>query len=329
MNSFGQIFRVTIYGESHGSGVGIIVDGMPSGIKLTLDDFVNDINRRKPGAIGTTSRIEADEVNILSGVFNDYTTGMPINLYFLNQNTKSSDYSYIKNTPRPSHADFTASKKYNGFEDYRGGGHFSGRLTLPIVAAGVLAKKIISANITSEIVNIHGATAKESFNDEIMKAANSFDSVGGIVKITISNMPIGVGEPYFDSIESVLAHLLYSVGGVKGVSFGIGFEGASLYGSEFNDCIIDEFGKTKTNNNGGINGGISNGNDIIINVFVKPTPSIFKSQKTYNFEKKEIDDLVIKGRHDAAIVLRAPVVLEAMCAIGLADLFLLSKKEVI
>lgn len=327
MNSFGQIFRVTIYGESHGSGVGIIVDGMPSGIKLTLDDFIDDINRRKPGAIGTTSRIEADEVNILSGVFNDYTTGMPINLYFLNQNTKSSDYSYIKKTPRPSHADFVANKKYNGFEDYRGGGHFSGRLTLPIVAAGVLAKKIISANITSEIVNIHGITDKNKFNDEVSLAASSFDSVGGIIRITISNMPIGIGEPYFDSIESVLAHLLYSVGGVKGVSFGIGFAGASLYGSEFNDCIIDETGKTKTNNNGGINGGISNGNDIIINVFVKPTPSIYKSQRTYNFEKKEIDDLIIRGRHDSAIVLRAGVVLEAMCAIGLADLFLLSKKE--
>lgn len=326
MNSFGQIFRVTIYGESHGSGVGIIVDGMPSGIKLTLDDFIDDINRRKPGAIGTTSRIEADEVNILSGVFNDYTTGMPINLYFLNQNTKSSDYSYIKNTPRPSHADFVASKKYNGFEDYRGGGHFSGRLTLPIVAAGVLAKKIISANITSEIVNIHGITDKNKFDDEVSLAASSFDSVGGIIRITISNMPIGIGEPYFDSIESVLAHLLYSVGGVKGVSFGIGFSGVSLYGSEFNDCIIDATGKTKTNNNGGINGGISNGNDIVINVFVKPTPSIYKSQRTYNFEKKEIDDLIIRGRHDAAIVLRAGVVLEAMCAIGLADLFLLSKK---
>lgn len=326
MNSFGRIFRVSIFGESHGSSVGIVLDGVPSGIELYKEDFTEDLMRRKPGAKGTTTRIESDDVCIESGVFNNYTTGAPILLKFLNQNTKSKDYSIFQELPRPSHADFTAHKKYNGFEDYRGGGHFSGRLTTAIVAAGVVAKKIIKEiEISSKLINLGGETDElkyEALIDEISKAG---DSIGGIIQITIVNSPIGLGEPYFDSVESCLSHLLFSVGGIKGVEFGAGFSGVELKGSQFNDKIINQFGNTKTNNNGGINGGITNGNDIVVKVFVKPTPSIFQGQETFNFKQQKMDVLQINGRHDAAIVLRAAVVLEAMCAIGLADLVLINK----
>lgn len=325
MNSYGKIFKISIYGESHGPSVGIILDGVPAGIPLKEEEFKEDLERRKPGAKGTTTRIETDEVHLESGVFEGHTTGMPILIRFLNQNTKSKDYSVFKDIPRPSHADFVANKKYYGFEDYRGGGHFSGRLTTAIVAAGVVAKKIYQEPISAKIINIAGSTNETEFSDIIATASNVGDSVGGIIEITIQNRTIGLGEPFFDSVESTLAHLLFSVGAVKGVEFGSGFESVGLRGSEFNDCIINKEGTTKTNHNGGINGGITNGNDIIVRVFIKPTPSIFKSQETYNFKKEMLDILTIEGRHDAAIVLRAPVVLEAMCAIGLADLFLRRK----
>jgi len=320
MNHIGRLFQINIFGESHGTSVGILLDGVKPGIKLSEEDFKADLIRRKSGGKGTTPRIEADEILIESGVFNGYTTGAPILLRFLNTNTKSKDYSNLVNHPRPSHADYTANLKYNGFNDYRGGGHFSGRLTLGIVAAGVVAKKMLEGvTFETKLINLGGETDSNKFNEILDNVIENKDSIGGIVSIKIKNVPQGLGEPYFDSLESTISHLLFSIGGVKGVEFGIGFDGANLKGSEYNDLIIDKSGKTKTNNNGGINGGISNGNDILIRVAVKPTPSIAKPQATFNFKNDKVEDLVIEGRHDAAIILRAMVVLEAACAIALAD----------
>ena len=320
MNHFGRLFQINIFGESHGSSVGVLIDGIKPGIKISEEDFKADLLRRKSGGIGTTPRIEADEPIIESGVFNGYTTGAPMLIRFLNTNTKSKDYSNLVNHPRPSHADFVANYKYDGFNDYRGGGHFSGRLTLALVAAGVVAKKMLEGvKFETKLINLAGETDTTKFNDILANAKEALDSVGGIVKLTAKNVLKGLGEPYFDSLESNISHLLFSVGGVKGVEFGIGFDGVNLKGSKFNDLIIDEDGKTKTNNNGGINGGISNGNDIEVKVFVKPTPSISKAQETYNFKDGKVEELVIEGRHDTAIVLRAMVVLEACLAIALCD----------
>lgn len=326
MNTIGRLFQVNIFGESHGKSVGVLVSGVPSGIELNESDFLSDLARRKSGKLGTTPRIEADEVKIASGVFNGYTTGSPILLMFENTNTKSKDYSNLITHPRPSHSDFVAKVKYNGYNDYRGGGSFSGRLTLGIVSAGVIAKKIISeVQISSEITSLKGSFNKEEFESIIEEAVNQHNSVGGVIKITAKNVEIGLGEPYFDSLESTISHLLFSIGGVKGVEFGIGFEGQNLYGSEFNDCIIDDKGTTKTNNSGGINGGISNGNDIVVKTFVKPTSSVGVTQQTYNFNTNSVENLKIEGRHDAAIILRAGVVLEACVAIALADASLIRK----
>lgn len=326
MNHIGKLFQVNIYGESHGNSVGVLLDGVPAGIPLKEEDFTLDLVRRKSGGLGTTPRLEADEILIQSGVFEGFTTGGAILLCFLNTNTKSKDYSKLMSHPRPSHADFVADKKYYGFQDYRGGGSFSGRLTLGIVAAGVVAKKILeNVCFDTEIINLGGNTTKEEFKSILEQIVTEKDSIGGIVRIKACNMPVGLGEPYFDSLESTISHLLFSIGGVKGVSFGIGFDGASLKGSEYNDCIIDEKGTTKTNHNGGINGGISNGNELVVNVFVKPTPSIGVPQETYNLETHMVEKLEIEGRHDAAIILRAQVVLEACVAIALADASLISK----
>lgn len=320
MNHFGRLFQINIFGESHGASVGVLIDGIKPGIKLTEEDFKADLLRRKSGGIGTTPRIEADEPIIESGVFNGYTTGAPMLIRFLNTNTKSKDYSNLVNHPRPSHADYVANYKYDGFNDYRGGGHFSGRLTLALVSAGVVAKKMLKdVKFETKLINLAGETDTTKFNDILAKAKASGDSVGGIVKLTAKNVLKGLGEPYFDSLESNISHLLFSVGGVKGVEFGIGFDGVNLTGSKFNDLIVDKNGKTLTNNNGGINGGISNGNDIEIKVFVKPTPSISLPQETYNFKDEKVEELVIEGRHDTAIVLRAMVVLEACLAIALCD----------
>ena len=326
MNTIGRLFQVNIFGESHGKSVGVLVSGIPAGIKLDESDFLSDLSRRKSGKLGTTPRIEADEVKIASGVFNGYTTGSPVLLMFENANTKSKDYSNLVTHPRPSHSDFVAKVKYNGYNDYRGGGYFSGRLTLGIVSAGVIAKKIISeVQISSEITSLKGSLNKEEFTSIIEEAVEKHDSVGGVITITAKNVEIGLGEPYFDSLESTISHLLFSIGGIKGVEFGIGFEGQNLYGSEFNDCIIDDKGTTKTNNRGGINGGISNGNDLVVKAFVKPTSSVGVTQQTYNFNTNSVEDLKIEGRHDAAIILRAGVVLEACVAIALADASLIRK----
>ena len=323
MNHIGRLFQINIFGESHGDEVGILLDGVKPGIKLSKEDFIPDLARRKSGGLGTTPRIESDEIMIKSGIFNGYTTGAPILLSFNNNNTISKDYSELLYHPRPSHADFVAKEKYDGFNDYRGGGHFSGRLTLGIVSAGVVAKKMLEGvSFDTKIVNLNGESDKNKFQNIIKEAVENKDSIGGVVEIKITGVPLGLGEPYFDSLESTISHMLFSIGGVKGVEFGIGFEGAKLKGSEFNDLIIDEKGTTKTNNNGGINGGISNGNPIIIKVFVKPTPSIGIDEETYNFKTKKVDTLNIKGRHDAAIILRAMVCLENACAVALADSYL-------
>jgi chorismate synthase len=323
MNSFGNIFRVSIFGESHGPAIGITIDGCPPGIDFSESDMESDIKRRMPGAEGTTPRREADIPEILSGIFNGKTTGAPVTVIFRNSNTKSADYDKLKRMPRPGHADLTAMQKYKGFNDYRGGGHFSGRITLPLVAAGVLAKKVLSGVvIESRIVEIAGKTDYKNVLDEVIAAG---DSAGGIIEVRMSGVPAGSGEPFFNSFESCLSHIVFSVPAVKGIEFGSGFESARMRGSENNDPIISVDGKTLTNNAGGINGGITNGNDVIFRVAVKPTPSIKKEQRTVNLETEKIESLVIQGRHDACITLRAPVVFEACAAIAAADLFLINK----
>ncbi|MCC8088318.1 MAG: chorismate synthase [Rikenellaceae bacterium] len=326
MNSFGRKFRVSIFGESHGIMVGAVIDGCPPGIALSEVDMLPDLARRKSGAKGTTPRKEADEPRIISGVFNGYTTGAPITVVFENSNTRSGDYKNLTVQPRPGHADWVALKKYNGFNDYRGGGHFSGRITLGLVAAGTVAKKIAgNAVFKSDIVELGGTRNKEEFDSVIESALNQHDSVGGIVECTITGCPAGAGEPFFDSVESVISHAVFSVPAVKGVEFGAGFESARLKGSENNDNIIGTDGATETNNAGGINGGITNGNPIVFRVAVKPTPSISLPQDTVNMESGRREGLIIKGKHDACIALRIPVIIEAVAAIAIADLTLLSK----
>jgi len=326
MNTFGRLFRVSIFGESHGQAVGVVVDGVRPGIKLSPEDFVSDLSRRKSGGLGTTPRIESDDVMIESGVFEGYTTGAPILLRFFNKNTKSKDYSNLVVQPRPGHSDFTAKQKFSGYNDYRGGGAFSGRLTLGMVSAGVIAKKMLEdMHFETKIINLFGETDPSKFNDIIIQTVKEKDSVGGVIDINVKGVPVGLGEPYFDSLESTISHLLFSIGGVKGVEFGIGFNGVNMKGSEFNDPIIDEKGTTKTNNNGGINGGISNGNPISVKVFIKPTASIGVPQETYSYKDDKVTTLEITGRHDAAIILRAMVVCEAAVAIALADAYLVNK----
>ncbi len=321
MNTFGRIFKISIFGESHGKSVGVTIDGCPPGIEITEDDFLADLARRRSGAKGTTPRKEKDLPEIISGVFNNKATGAPITIIFKNENVRSKDYSQLKNLPRPGHADFVAFKKYEGFNDYRGGGHFSGRLTLALVAAGVVAKKIINPiNISSKLIEAGGSENIESAIDLALK---KHESIGGIVDCTAKNIPLGLGEPFFDSVESIISHLVFSIPAIKGIEFGAGFSAAQMFGSEHNDEIMDESGKTKTNYAGGINGGITNGNNIYFKVAVKPTSSISLAQATVNLQTGKPEILETKGRHDACIALRVPVVLESVTAIALADLMLL------
>lgn len=318
MNSFGRLFKVSVFGESHGAAIGLTLDGVPAGIALQVSDFEADINRRKAGAAGTTPRVEADEPQIISGVFNGHSTGAPLTIIFANNNTQSKDYSAFVRQPRPGHADFVASQKYKNFNDYRGGGHFSGRLTLLLVAAGVVAKKILGAtiNIKAEIISIGGTADKEA---GLARAFAQDDSVGGRVECRATGLPVGWGEPFFDSIESVLSHLLFSIPAVKGVEFGSGFAAADMLGSAHNDAIINANGETATNNAGGVVGGISNAMPLVVRIAIKPTSSTPQTQQTYDFEQEKIGDFVAAGRHDRCIALRVPVVMEAAVAIGLAD----------
>ena len=324
MNSWGNRFRVTLCGESHGAHKGVTIDGVPAGIALAESDFEADLARRRAGAAGTTPRKESDAPHIVSGLYRGFTTGAPLTVEFLNENTRSGDYASLASHPRPSHADWVAMKKFHGYNDPRGGGHFSGRITLALVTAGVVAKKILGSGVTfhTDIIEIGGSADKERFADIIESARMDRDSVGGVVECRAEGVAAGLGEPFFDSAESLMAHLLFSVPAVKGVEFGSGFAAARMRGSEHNDPIIDAEGHTSTNHAGGIVGGITNGNAIVVRAAVKPTASISREQLSFNCASGQVDSLVIKGRHDVCITLRAAVVVESAVAIALADLTL-------
>ena len=324
MNSFGTLFKVSIFGESHGECVGVTIDGCPAGLPLSIDDFDTDIERRKGGTKGTTPRKEDDIPLIKTGLFNGKTTGAPLTILFENKNTRSADYDKQRAIPRPGHADFVASKKFGGFEDYRGSGHFSGRLTVCLVAAGVVAKKILaSIKINATLLQIGGETDVEK---GLQKAIDAKDTVGGIIECTVDGLPIGLGEPFFNSVESLLAHAVFAIPAVKGVEFGAGFTSATMFGSQHNDALMDDTGKTKTNNAGGIVGGLTNGNQLIFRIAVKPTSSTPKEQQSLNWETNTVENFSVKGRHDLCIALRVPVVLEAVTAFVVVDFMIMEER---
>jgi chorismate synthase len=305
--------------------VGISIDGCPAGLPLSEDDFTTDIERRKGGLQkGTTPRKEDDKPLFITGHFNGKTTGAPLTVLFENKNTRSGDYDKIKSIPRPGHADFVAHEKFGKNEDYRGGGHFSGRLTVCLVGAGVIAKKVLqNISVAATITEVGG---EKDIDTGLQKAIDAKDSVGGIVECTVKGLPIGLGEPFFDSVESVISHTVFAIPAIKGIEFGAGFQGAKMFGSDHNDVIVDGSGKTETNHAGGIVGGISNGNDLVFRVVVKPTSSTPKEQESWNWETGQVEKFSVKGRHDLCIALRVPPVLEAVTAIALADLMLLEQK---
>lgn len=325
MNSFGRLFRISIFGESHGECVGITIDGCPAGLSLTAEDLLPDLERRKGGqGKGTTPRKEDDYPLFKSGVFNDKTTGFPITILFENKNTRSEDYEKQRSIPRPGHADWVAHQKFGGNEDYRGGGHFSARLTAGIVAAGAIAKKLMTAvSIKAKVTEIGG---EKDLEKGLQKAIDAKDSVGGIVECRVNGLPVGIGEPYFDSVESALAHIVFAIPAVRGIEFGTGFAASKMFGSEHNDAIENKEGKTRTNNAGGIVGGIGNGNELVFRLAVKPTSSTPKEQNSLNWDTGKTEDFSIKGRHDLCVALRAPVIVEAVTAIVLADFMLLEQK---
>ena len=349
MNTFGRKFRVSIFGESHGEAIGVVLDGVPAGLELSEEDFVKDIDRRRSGAKGTTPRKESDKPQIVSGVFEGHTTGAPLTILFKNENTKSQDYSLFAAMPRPGHADLTAALKWDDCQDPRGGGHFSGRLTLPVVAAGVVAKKIIADatilddtpcnEISARIVELGGIPAEtpaqegdpclsdiqKTWQDAIDVAIKEGDSLGAVIECTVPDIDPGYGEPFWDSVESVLAHGVFSIPGVRGIEFGDGFKAAAMKGSQHNDPIGAD-GRPVRNGAGGINGGITNGAPIVFRAAFKPTSSIRKAQETFNFATGKMDSLEVPGRHDVCFALRAPVVVEAVTAITLADLIMISRQ---
>jgi chorismate synthase len=325
MNVFGNALRISIFGESHGDLIGITIDGCPSGLMIKPDEFNTDLSRRKSGKIGTTPRKELDQPEFVSGIYQERTTGAPITILFRNQNTKSKDYSDFLETPRPGHADFTAHKKFGGYNDHRGSGHFSGRLTLGLVAAGVIAKKVIfPVFVNAELIEAGGM---KDIDEAIQHAIRKNDSIGGLIHCKAENVPAGLGEPFFDSVESMISHIMFAIPAIKGIEFGSGFKAAEMLGSENNDAFVSKEGKTETNNSGGINGGITNGNDIHFRVAVKPPSSTPQKQKTFNMLTEKIEDLEVKGRHDLCIALRVPVIVEAVTALVLAD-FMLQEQRV-
>lgn len=323
MNSFGTKFRISLFGESHGPAIGVVMDGIPAGVPLAQSDFAADLDRRRSGAAGTTPRRENDRPEILSGLFDGHTTGTPLAVVFRNEDTCPDAYEDVRSHPRPSHADLSAARKFHGYNDYRGGGHFSGRVTLALVAAGVVAKKMLgqAAEISSRIVELGGCRDETQFARIVEKAVAERDSVGGVIECIVDGVPAGLGEPFFDSVESVVSHILFSIPGIKGVEFGAGFNAARMRGSEHNDPIVSVDGRTATNNAGGINGGITNGNHLTVRVAVKPASSIGLTQRTFNMQSGRIEPLTINGRHDTCIALRAAVVLEAAVAIALAQFY--------
>ena len=335
MNTFGRKFRVSIFGESHGEFIGVVMDGVPAGLELSEQDFEHDILRRKSGAKGTTPRIEDDMPVIVSGVYEGHTTGAPLTVMFRNGNTRSGDYSLFEAMPRPGHADLTAALKWDDCQDPRGGGHFSGRLTLPVVAAGVVAKKILEdvtlldetpfTGVEARIVELGGIPGNSAqdaaWQEAIDKAIEEGDSLGAVIECAVPDIDPGYGEPFWDSVESQIAHAVFAIPGVRGIEFGDGFAASRMKGSQHNDPIGPD-GRPTKNGAGGANGGITNGAPIVFRVAFKPTSSIRKAQTTFNFEKGEMDVLEVPGRHDVCFALRAPVVVEAMTAIVLADLAL-------
>jgi len=323
MNSFGVVFRISLFGESHGPAIGVVVDGCPPGLHLSPDDFLPDLKRRQSGSRGTTKRQEPDLPEILSGVLDGVTTGAPVTLMTRNSDKISSDYEEFKNIPRPGHADFVAKVKYSGFSDMRGSGHFSGRITWGLVAAGVIAKKIAcKSSVEAKLISAGGSNDIERALDE---AIASNDSIGGIIECRVKTPPQAIGEPFFYSFESALSHIVFSIPAIKGIEFGAGFDAAKMRGSAHNDAFVDNSGKTATNNSGGINGGITNGNEIIFRVVVKPTSSTGADQTTFNFKEGKMTTLKVKGRHDTCIALRMPVIVEAATAVAMADLMLIDR----
>lgn len=316
--------RLSIWGESHGKAVGITLDGVPAGIALTECDFEADLKRRRSGAAGTTPRKESDLPHIISGLYEGHTTGAPLTILFANDDTHSSDYSNLTHHYRPSHADRVAQVKFGGANDPRGGGHFSARLTVGLVAAGVVAKRIVGEqfDFSTRLIAIGGESDPTRFDEVVAQAQREGDSVGGVVECRIKGVPTALGEPFFDSTESVMAHLLFAIPAVKGVEFGDGFGVAAKRGSMNNDPIIDAQGTTATNHAGGIDGGLTNGNEVVVRVAFKPTPSIALPQQTFDREQGCVAELQIRGRHDSCVALRGAVVVEAAAAIALADLWL-------
>lgn len=325
MNSFGTIFRIQIFGESHGPFVGVTIDGVPAGIPLVAADFGPAMERRKgTGVSGTTPRKETDIPVFQAGVYRDKTTGAPLQLVFENANVRSSDYEQQQHIPRPGHADWVAGQKFNGFNDIRGGGQFSARLTAGIVAAGVVARKISEAagydiRIQTAFIEVGG---KPTVDEGMAYAKERKDSVGAVVGCTVTGVPAGLGEPFWDSVESVLAHAMFSIPAVKGIAFGAGFEAARMTGKEHNDPITDAKGTTLTNHAGGIVGGLSNGNPIVFSLAFKPTSSTPQQQESFNFSTGSVASFAVRGRHDLCVALRAPVIIEAMAFIVLLDLLM-------
>ena len=351
-NVFGDKLKISIFGESHGEAIGVVIDGLPSGIQLDMGAINAEMARRAPGNSAlATPRKEPDDVKIVSGFFNGFTTGTPLCGMIYNTNTRSTDYN--NNSPRPGHADFTGSVKYNGFEDFRGGGHFSGRITAPLTFAGAVAKQILALSgivVGSHIQNIAGTqddrfttitesllqdlhkkdfpllnqTKETEMCQKILDAKTEGDSVGGVIECAVVGVPAGLGNPFFDSVESKISQMMFSIPAVKGIEFGAGFEFAQMKGSESNDPFTISGNKitTTTNHNGGINGGISNGMPIVFRLAVKATPSISKEQQTVDFSTNSQTTIKVHGRHDPCIVVRAVPVAEAGLAICVLDCLL-------
>lgn len=325
MNSFGNRFRITLFGESHGPGIGLVIDGLPAGIRLSEELFEQDLARRRGGSQpGTTPRQEEDRPQFLAGLYEGHTTGAPLALWFANHNTRSEDYAPYFDHFRPSHADFVAREKFNGYNDPRGGGHFSGRLSVALVAAGVVAKLLLPPEVgfTTFVRSIGGEQDPARFEPLLQQASAEGDSLGGEIECEVSGLKVGLGDPFFDSVESLVAHLLFAIPGIKGVAFGSGFEAARMRGSEHNDPLLDRRGRTATNHAGGVVGGLTNGNPLIVRAAFKPTASIAREQQTYHAATDRVEPLVIRGRHDRCIALRGAVVVEAAVAIALAELTL-------
>lgn len=349
-NTFGNNLSVTIFGESHGSSIGVVIDGLSPGI--TVDDSVikEMLSKRRPSGAISTSRAECDEYIIQSGVFNGKTTGTPLCITIPNRDTNSRDYAETRWIARPSHADYTANCKYHGFEDYRGGGHFSGRVTAGLVAAGAVvmpALENLGIRIGTHIKSCAGisdrdfhdlqkdmdllstldfavldGTVADEMKSRILEAKSNGDSVGGVLETVVTGLEAGLGEPWFDSIESLISHAVFSVPAVKGIEFGAGFSLAEMYGTEANDCFCIDNGTVQTvsNNSGGINGGISNGMPIIFKTAFRPTPTVSAPQNSVNFKEMQDTVLSMKGRHDPCIVHRARIVIDAVTALVVGDL---------